>query len=148
MVHLRAPQDEAPRTAGAPRGTLLDGDPRRIDSAQMDLSMNRHAALVIFGVATALGVFSALQAYNYVSFFAEQEQPFSVLLALNLSYWYAWALLVPFMLWMAQRFRFERQRWVLAVAAHLCGVPPALHQRTAASMASILVRGLATENAG
>jgi two-component system LytT family sensor kinase len=88
----------------------------------VDLSMNRRPALFIFAVATALGVFSALQAFNYVSFFSEQEQPFSVLLALNLSYWYAWALLVPFMLWMARRFRFERHGWVKSVAAHLCGV--------------------------
>ena len=34
------------------------------------------------------------------------------------------------------------------VAAHLCGVPPALNQRTAASLASILLEGLAAENAG
>jgi len=84
--------------------------------------MRRRPALFIFGVATALGVFSALQAFNYVSFFSEQEQPFGVLLALNLSYWYAWALLVPFMLWMARRFPFERQGWMRSVAAHLCGV--------------------------
>jgi two-component system LytT family sensor kinase len=79
-------------------------------------------ALLILGAATLLGVFSALQAYNYVAFFLEEEQPFALLLALNISYWYAWALLVPPMLWMARRFRFERQRWLRAVVAHMGGV--------------------------
>jgi two-component system LytT family sensor kinase len=84
--------------------------------------MTRRTGLVILGVATALGVFSALQAFNYVSFFSEREQPFSVLLALNLTYWYTWALLAPFMLWMARRFRFERDGWPLAAVAHVGGV--------------------------
>ena len=88
----------------------------------MHLSVNRRTALAILGVATALGVFSGLQAFNYVSFFSEREQPFSVLLALNLTYWYTWALLAPFMLWMARRFRFERHGWVRSALAHVAGV--------------------------
>jgi signal transduction histidine kinase len=88
----------------------------------MHLRLNRRVGLVIFGVATVLGVFSALQAYNYVAFFSEREQPLGMLLALNLSYWYAWAVLVPAMRWMAQRFRFERQRWLRAAVAHIGGV--------------------------
>ena len=88
----------------------------------MHLSVNRRTALVILGVATALGVFSALQAFNYVSFFSERDDPFSVLLALNLTYWYTWALLAPFMLWMARRFRFERDGWLRSVSAHVGGV--------------------------
>jgi len=100
----------------------LDGDPDRPDSAEMHLSVNRRTALVIFGIATALGVFSALQAFNYVSFFSEREQPFSVLLALNITYWYTWALLAPFMLWMARRYRFGRHTWKRAAAMHVLGV--------------------------
>jgi two-component system, LytTR family, sensor kinase len=88
----------------------------------MHLSVTRRTGLVILGVATALGVFSAVQAFNYVSFFSEREQPFSVLLALNLTYWYTWALLAPFMLWMARRFPLERDRWLRWVAAHVGGV--------------------------
>jgi signal transduction histidine kinase len=88
----------------------------------MPLSVNWRTGLVILSVATALGVFSALQAFNYVSFFSERDQPFSVLLALNLTYWYTWALLAPFMLWMARRFRFERNRLLRWVPAHIGGV--------------------------
>ena len=42
-----------------------------------------------------LGVLTGLQAYNYVALTAEHKQPFVVLLGLNLTYWYSWALLVP-----------------------------------------------------
>src|SRR3954462_2053523 len=74
--------------------------------------------LRIFGVATALGVFSGLQAFNYVSLFTDHKQPFLTLLALNLTYWYAWAVLVPAMVWMAGRYRFERQVWPRSLAMH------------------------------
>ena len=100
----------------------LDGGSNRPDSAEMHLSVNRRTALVILGIATALGVFSVLQAFNYVSFFVEREQPFSVLLALNITYWYAWALLAPGMLWMARRYRFGRHTWRRAAAMHVGGV--------------------------
>ena len=88
----------------------------------MHLSVNRRTGLAILGVATALGVFSALQSFNYVSFFSERDQPFDVLLALNLAYWYTWALLAPFMLWMARRFRFDRDGWVRSTFAHIPAV--------------------------
>jgi signal transduction histidine kinase len=76
----------------------------------------------IFGVATAFGIFSALQAFNYVSLFTDRETPFSILFALNVTYWYAWAVLVPGMLWMARRYRFGRQSWKRAAAMHALGV--------------------------
>lgn len=76
----------------------------------------------IFGVATAFGIFSALQAYNYVSLFTDRKTPFYILLALNVTYWYAWAVLVPGMLWMARRYRFGRQNWKRAAAMHAVGV--------------------------
>ena len=34
-----------------------------------------------------------------------------MLLGLNMTYWWSWALLVPGVLWMARRYRFERQTW-------------------------------------
>jgi signal transduction histidine kinase len=76
----------------------------------------------IFGVATAFGVFSALQAFNYVSLFTDRKTPFYILLALNVTYWYAWAILVPGVLWMARRYRFGRQNWKRAAAMHAGGV--------------------------
>jgi len=77
---------------------------------------------LIAGVATALGIFSTFQAYNYVSLFTERDPSFPMLLALNVTYWYSWALLVPGMLWMARRFRFDRQTWRRSVLAHIPAV--------------------------
>jgi two-component system LytT family sensor kinase len=76
----------------------------------------------IFGVATAFGIFSAFQAYNYVSLFTDRKTPFYILLALNVTYWYAWAILVPGILWMARRYRFGSQNWKRAAAMHALGV--------------------------
>jgi signal transduction histidine kinase len=88
--------------------------------------MERHdrhlGPLVIVGVATALGIFSSLQAYNYVSLFTDAPRPFHFLLALNVTYWYAWAVLVPGMVWMARRYRFGRHTWRRAAAMHAVGV--------------------------
>ena len=78
--------------------------------------------LSIFSIATVLGVLTGLQAYNYVALTAEHKQPFNVLLALNLTYWWSWALLVPGVLWMVRHFRFERNRWRRQVFVHVLGV--------------------------
>jgi signal transduction histidine kinase len=88
----------------------------------MERLLERVTLTRIFGLATVLGFFSALQAYNYVSMFSEKAQPFGVLLALNVTYWYAWALLVPGILWMARTYRFGRQTWKRAVPMHIVGV--------------------------
>jgi signal transduction histidine kinase len=80
------------------------------------------SALVILGVSTALGVLTGLQAYNYVAIVERKSQPFSILLALNLTYWYSWAILVPGVIWMARRYRFGRQTWLRAAAFHVVGV--------------------------
>ena len=86
-------------------------------------SGNRRVSLrLIVGVATSLGIFSTFQAYNYVSLFTEQQPSFPMLLALNVSYWYAWAALVPGILWMARRYRFERHTWPRALGMHSLGV--------------------------
>ena len=77
---------------------------------------------LIVAVATVLGVFSAFQAYNYVALFTESRPRMFHLLALNLAYWYAWALLVPGILWLARRYRFERHTWRRAAAVHAVGV--------------------------
>ncbi len=78
--------------------------------------------LTIFTIATVLGVLTGLQAYNYVALTAEHKQPFNVLLALNLTYWWSWAVLVPGVLWMARHYRFERNTWRRALAFHVLGV--------------------------
>jgi two-component system LytT family sensor kinase len=79
-------------------------------------------ARVIIGVATLLGCFSALQAYQYVLLFAEKKQPFLKLLGLNLGYWYGWAALAPVVLWLARRFPFDRHVWRRSLPVHLVAV--------------------------
>jgi two-component system LytT family sensor kinase len=88
----------------------------------MEASSRRVGPGLIFGVSTALGIFSAVQAYNYVSLFTERKPSMPMLLGLNMTYWYAWAVLVPGILFLARRYRFERQSWRRAVAVHAAGV--------------------------
>ncbi|MGE0043812.1 MAG: histidine kinase, partial [Vicinamibacterales bacterium] len=76
----------------------------------------------VFGAATVLGFFSAFQAYYFVSTFTERPGSFPMLLALNLNYWYSWALLTPGILWLARRFPFQSGRWALSVPVHVVGV--------------------------
>ena len=100
----------------------LDGSAVRVDSFVMERSLRRVGLLPVFGVATVFGIFSGLQAFNYVSLFTDKTQPFHILLLLNLTYWYAWAVLMPFMVWMARRYRFGRHTWKRAAAMHGLGV--------------------------
>jgi signal transduction histidine kinase len=96
----------------------------------------RVSVRLIAGVATLLGIFSTFQAYNYISLFTEREPSFPMLLLLNVTYWYAWAVLVPGMLLMARRFRFERHTWKRVAAAHVPAVVvfTALHAVLAVSL--------------
>jgi two-component system LytT family sensor kinase len=87
----------------------------------MQPSSRRVSARLIIGVATALGVFSTFQAYNYITFFTERRPRMFFLFALNLTYWYAWVVLVPGILWLARRYRFERHTWRRAAAVHAVG---------------------------
>ena len=50
------------------------------------------------------------------------KTPYRALVALNFSYWYSWAVLVPGILWLARRYPFERHTWGRAVSAHVPGV--------------------------
>jgi len=100
----------------------LDVASASADIAAMDWPSRRISLVKIFAVATAFGIFSGLQAYNYITLFTDRKQPFHILLALNITYWYAWAVLVPGMLWMARRYRFGRHTWKRAAAMHVGGV--------------------------
>jgi signal transduction histidine kinase len=88
----------------------------------MEWPSRRISLVRILAVATAFGIFSGLQAYNYVTLFTDRQDAFHILLALNVTYWYAWAVLVPGMLWMARRYRFGRHTWRSAAAMHVVGV--------------------------
>jgi sensor histidine kinase YesM len=76
---------------------------------------------VIFGVATALGFFSAFAAFYFVSTFTDKPAQFGLLLTLNLGYWYSWAALTPAILCITRRFPFDRA-WKMAIPIHIVGV--------------------------
>jgi signal transduction histidine kinase len=92
--------------------------------------------LLIFGVATALGFFSAFQAFYFVNTFTERPTSFYLLLALNLGYWYSWACLAPAILWLSRRFTFDRRRWKIAIPVHVVGVVVATLLHVALTVAS------------
>lgn len=77
---------------------------------------------VIFAVATALGCFSGFQSYFYTSNFSEWPASFPLLLALNLGYWYSWAILTPGIIWLARRFPFRKRAWKRPALVHVAAV--------------------------
>jgi signal transduction histidine kinase len=112
----------------------------------MDRPPQRLRPLHIVGVATALGVFSSLQAYNYVTLLTGRKQPYVALLALNVTYWWAWAVLVPGILWLARRYRFGRGTWRRALAMHGIGVVVATATHAALTIsARVLILRTLTE---
>jgi len=129
-------RDEWRRRRGGPtgrvderRGAARGATPSFIDRASIAVDSDHVSARtgvirlrLIFGVATALGFFSAFQAYYYVSTFSTRQDSFGILLALNLNYWYSWALLTPAILWLARRCPLERGRLWRHVPAHIVGV--------------------------
>jgi two-component system, LytTR family, sensor kinase len=94
---------------------------------------------LIFGVATILGLFSGFQAVQFVALFSERHTSVFTLLALNLSYWYAWAVLVPVVLWMARRFPLERGRLRTSIPAHAVAVLAITFAHVALAQAAYLL---------
>jgi signal transduction histidine kinase len=121
LDEIRLIGDGTGKSVMGQRGSALDGDAATTDSSRMERS-RRGSVVRIFGVATAFGIFSGLQAYNYVSLFSDGKDSLRVLLALNITYWYGWAVLVPGMVWMARRYRFERPTLVRSASMHALGV--------------------------
>lgn len=103
------------------------------------MSLPHHGRLplrVIYGVATALGFFSAFAAFYFVSTFTEKPAAFGLLLTLNLGYWYSWAVITPGILWLASRFPFDRATWKSAIPIHMVGVVVAMMVHVALVVAS------------
>src|ERR1044071_7646694 len=100
----------------------LDAAGYNADSSVMTLPGRRLSIPIVVSVSTALGLFSTFQAYNYVALFTDEEPSFPMLLALNLTYWWAWAVLVPGVLWMSRRFHFARHNWRRVLGAHAVAV--------------------------
>src|SRR5688500_8611958 len=79
----------------------------------------------VFFVATLLGSVSSMLAWQLsvrLDHGDHTESYFKWLVVLNCAYWYAWALFTPPIVWLSQRFRFERQGLVRAIAVHLPSV--------------------------
>lgn len=73
---------------------------------------------LIFGCWSLLALIFATQSYLYLSARGEPVTWKSVL-AWAFSEWYTWAALSPFILWLARRFRIERQSWQQGVLIHI-----------------------------
>jgi LytS/YehU family sensor histidine kinase len=73
----------------------------------------------IFGVATLLGVFSALQAYRLASLNTKPSGTYLFeLLILNLALWYVPAILTPFIFRLAHALRLQAGSWLHAIGVH------------------------------
>jgi two-component system LytT family sensor kinase len=116
-------------------GIALDAPVIAANSAAMPPRAPVVRSLVIFGVATALGLFSGFQAYYYVSTFTDWPASLPFLLALNFGYWYSWACLTPAILWLARWAPIERESWKRALV-HFPGVFVATFLHIALTVAS------------
>jgi two-component system LytT family sensor kinase len=116
--------------------SLLDAPEVAVNSAEMHPRTGLVRSRVIFGVATALGCFSGFQAYYYVATFTDWPASLPFLLALNLGYWYSWAILTPAILWLSRWAPIERETWKRAVAVHIPGVFLATFAHIALTVAS------------
>jgi signal transduction histidine kinase len=77
---------------------------------------------LVFFVATLLGLVSSMLAWQLTVTLERTGTYFRWLVVLNCAYWYTWALFTPPIVWLSQRFRFERQGLLRAIAVHLPAV--------------------------
>jgi two-component system, LytTR family, sensor kinase len=74
--------------------------------------------ILIFGVWTLLGAFSAVRVfigYAYSGYAVTWRRA----LVIALADWYVWALLAPAIAWVARRFAIERRSWLRSLLVHL-----------------------------
>ena len=78
----------------------------------------RYRWSLIFIIWTLFGLFLASQMYMDYS---RSDRPFKwhKILLLEMSYGYLWALLTPLMLWLARKFRIERNHWKESLMIHI-----------------------------
>src|SRR3990170_2729283 len=76
---------------------------------------------LVFGAATALGIFSALQAYRLSTLTIKDGMDIEAgrLLILNLGYWYVPAAILPLVFRLSERFKLEAGQWVRGIGAHV-----------------------------
>jgi two-component system, LytTR family, sensor kinase len=76
----------------------------------------------VVGVATLLGILSSTLALQFTYALGKVPARWVALVILNCTYWYLWALFTPAIVWLSQRYRFERQGLVRAILVHLPAV--------------------------
>jgi two-component system, LytTR family, sensor kinase len=110
------------RSIEGPLNSSLTGFSRPLDTVRMRKMWTPPWAWV-FGVATALGLFSFLQAYRLTLINMKPGMSIEAgkLLVLNLALWYVPALLMPAVVAAARRFPFDTGQTLRAIAAHACG---------------------------
>ena len=75
--------------------------------------------LSYFLIWTAIGLFFASESALWGRYFFESPPSWDVALKANLSFYYIWALIAPLVLWLGQRFRFERRTRLIFLLVHL-----------------------------
>lgn len=75
---------------------------------------------LVFGVATVLGFFSALQSYRLSTLNIKDGMTIEVwrLVILNLAYWYVPASITPVIFRLADRFKLEAGEWARVIGVH------------------------------
>lgn len=73
----------------------------------------------VFLVWTAVGLFFASQASMWDRFLFRQQVTWQRALTTNLTFYYIWAALTPFVIWMGKKFRLEKKQWGKSLAVHI-----------------------------
>jgi two-component system, LytTR family, sensor kinase len=89
--------------------------------ASAPLRYGVHWSVVFIG-ATLLGLFSSLLAWQFTISKGQSVSYWRTLVILNTTYWYAWALFTPVIVWLSQHFRFEYKGLWRAVLVHVPSV--------------------------
>lgn len=77
-----------------------------------------HAALLVFGIFTLITL--AFATSNYATYAVKGEpEPWWPWVWWSAAEWYSWALLVPFIVWVARTTPLDGERWRAALARHL-----------------------------
>lgn len=73
----------------------------------------------VFVIWTAAALFFASQSSLWDRYLFRQQITWERALTTNLSFYYIWALITPFVVWLGKRFRLEQGKWVRSIAVHL-----------------------------
>jgi signal transduction histidine kinase len=109
----------------------------------LNMTIVRRQVLLIVGVATLLSILSSGLSFTFA--FGAKSDSLVRAVYLNTTYWFAWALLAPAILFLSRRFRFERATWRRAAAVHVPAVIAACFLHIALTVAARLWAGYGRE---